>query len=321
MIPVLIGGTGRSGTTVLKNVLGCHPQVATMPFELRLIVDPGGALDLLSALTDRWSPYNADIAIHRFRRLALACASASLVSRALARGLVMMGMSPWRYPQVGVGTVIGERTYRRRLQILIDDLTHHVTSGSWAGSYPYQMRSTIYESGPFEKGRIASMLAEFIHDLYRHIPDGSAKTHWAEDTPYNVVHAEELAELFPHMRLIHIYRDPRDVLASYRTKHWGGDDTEAIALRLKGVMGRWFAVRETLSPDSYYEVALERLAESPPAVLSELCDFAGLPYDGALEQIPLDRVNAGRWRQDLSEDDVDVVIPILQPFLDRLGYQ
>ena len=47
-----------------------------MPGELRVIVDPGGALDLITALCERWSPYNADVAIQRFRSLMMECGRA-----------------------------------------------------------------------------------------------------------------------------------------------------------------------------------------------------------------------------------------------------
>ena len=51
--PIFIGGTGRSGTTILKKVLQQHSNIVTIPNELRIIIDPDGILDLFNALTER----------------------------------------------------------------------------------------------------------------------------------------------------------------------------------------------------------------------------------------------------------------------------
>lgn len=44
--PLFVGGTGRSGTTIVAQLLGAHPQAALVPIELRFHVDPGGLCDL-----------------------------------------------------------------------------------------------------------------------------------------------------------------------------------------------------------------------------------------------------------------------------------
>lgn len=313
MIPVFIGGTGRSGTTVLRQILAQHSCIAAMPYELRLIVDPGGVLDLISALSERWSPYSADIAIHQFRRLLLSCASRTRCSRVLARVLSSMGVTPRPYTKMGLGELIGQEYYRNRLDTLLRTITHHVTHGRWMGSPAFQVQPKIYEAGPFQRQEIAPLLAEFIHDLYRALPGKSNKTYWVEDSPYNIVYAYELWTVFPHMRFIHIYRDPLDVLASYRTTAWGGEHVEAIARRLAGILQRWFAIRECLPQESFTEIALEELAEKSRSHLTRICHFIGVEYEHALEEIPLNKVNAGRWRQDLTKAELRLIFPILEP--------
>ena len=321
MIPIFIGGTGRSGTTILKKVLASNSHVVAMPFELRMVVDPGGALDLVHFLSNRWSPYNADIAIHQFKRIAQECAFTSLPWRVVARSLAAIGISPWRYSQVGIATVVGNKYYRERVGFLLDEVVHDITAGNWTGSFPFQVRSKIYEAGPFEKAVIAVIVARFVHDLYCAIPNASVSTHWVEDTPYNLIHAVELCDLFPDMRLIHIYRDPRDVLASYRTKIWGGDDVVVIARRLAGILERWFIIREHLPKECFMELALEQLAEGPKEHLARICEFAGIQCEPAMMDIPLNQVNAGRWLGELSRTESELILPILAPYVKQLGYE
>ena len=69
--PIFIGGVGRSGTTLLQQVIGQHADIFTLPFESRFIIDIDGVLDLIYHLTDGWTPANLDLALERFRRLML----------------------------------------------------------------------------------------------------------------------------------------------------------------------------------------------------------------------------------------------------------
>jgi len=71
MLPgIFIGGTGRSGTGILHKALGCHEAIfALTPGEMRFLIDPDGLIDLIDALTVRYSPVQAREALFRFERL------------------------------------------------------------------------------------------------------------------------------------------------------------------------------------------------------------------------------------------------------------
>ena len=66
---IFIGGTGRSGTTVLQHVLSCHPELYSVPIETKFIVQSDGLYSLVQHLTDDYSITDASIGISRFKKL------------------------------------------------------------------------------------------------------------------------------------------------------------------------------------------------------------------------------------------------------------
>jgi len=49
--PIIVGGTGRSGTTVTARLLGHHPDYYLIPFEVKFIAGKGGLPDLVAGRT------------------------------------------------------------------------------------------------------------------------------------------------------------------------------------------------------------------------------------------------------------------------------
>ena len=325
LTPVFIGGTGRSGTTILKEILVCHSKVVSLPDELRMIVDPGGALDLILALSERWSPYNADIAIQCFQRVVRRCgrASSPLAIRAekLEKRLFRaIGLAPRKYLGLGLSNYFGRAYYRNRLNRLIEDLGSNSTAGNWAGSPGFPGKSRIFDCGPLERWETERLLESYFNDLYKRLARGD-ETHWVEDTPANILHAQELLSLFPNMKLIHIYRDPRDVLASYRTFSWGGKDIQIMAKRLAGIYCEWFKIRRSLPAESYLEISLEKLSQYQESTTSEICDFLDLPFEQELTGIQLDKAHAGRWKRDLTKDELASATPYLAAYISAYQYE
>jgi hypothetical protein len=324
MTPIFIGGTGRSGTTVLKQTLGLSSRIVSLPRELRVIVDPDGAIDLMYALSERWSPYAADKAVFRFFRMLEHSEAERPVTEKLGKLFKKLGMSPPRpYRRLALGEYFVQAFYRERVEELSNAIVHHESRGSWVGSEPWQYPALIRESGPFELAEIRDILASFFDDLFGNRASSQAQTHWVEDTPYNIVRYRELVTLFPGMRFIHICRDPRDVVASYRLRSWGGDRVEVIARRLAGIMNRWGEVRSKLRPGEYLEIRLEDLAASPVSKLKEVFEYIGLDMDLDPEELPIGRrsLHSGRWKNELTPEEIERVEPHLLPVLQMFGYE
>ena len=98
-MPVLfVGGTGRSGTTVLGRLLGAHPDYAMVPSESKFISGPGGLCDLARGATTL-PKFEALVLGRRFRtrfgRGLHTIVDATTVEGALRRLRDRLGSEPW----------------------------------------------------------------------------------------------------------------------------------------------------------------------------------------------------------------------------------
>lgn len=293
MIPIFVGGTGRCGTTVLRRALGAHPDVTTLRGEFRIISDPDGLLDLYHNLTHRWTPGRANRALHRFEEL--------VRNRAAPVG-----------HKYNLGAWCGSAHWlEKRLQALMKALVRHRTPARGKAG------AAFYESGPWNENRVGALLGLFVYNYYERI--NAEATAFVDDTPDLGALTDEVRFLFPEALIVHMIRDPFDVLASFREVYysgrWTSDNLAANAWRIAGMLDRCDAQRPDLT------IRLEDLVDDPPGVLRVVCEEAGLDYcDEMAAHVNEGLAHLGRWREELSEEDMPIAEKILGNRRKALGY-
>ena len=65
---ILISGSGRSGTNILKTVISSNSRVTcvTPYFDPHFIISPGGVMDFYNSFSSTWSPFYSDYKIKQF---------------------------------------------------------------------------------------------------------------------------------------------------------------------------------------------------------------------------------------------------------------
>jgi hypothetical protein len=164
-------------------------------------------------------------------------------------------------------------------------------------------------------------LGTFVRSLIKDLLHDTGKRFFVEDNTWNVLFAKELVEILPEAKIIHVYRDPRDVVASFSHQRWSPKDKIQGALWYKDMMTYWFNLRAILPLDSYYELSLEHFVASPEAMLREICQFAGISFHKAMLQVDLSHAHSGRWRREYSEEEKVAVQDILGEIIFELGYE
>ena len=340
MLPgIFIGGTGRSGTGILHEALGCHEAIfALAPGEMRFLIDPDGLISLVDTLTVRYSPVQAREALFRFERLMN----------------VYLTVSPKApYKGYDLAHCLGGEYYWRRLDEFCDELTDLEYDGTdlqvepehnrlmgWAREVQRNLKKLpclasihthtrlsmprtklkVVKYFP-DRTRLMKVVATFVGDLFRHAAKQRGKETWCEKTPLNILHIDFLWELFPESAIIHIKRDPRGVVYSLNRQFWAPHDVRGACMFLKGIYDHWFNLKSKIDLDKhrYLEVKLEDLAAAPRAVLEQITFLCGVDNNFInLPNIRLDKVDY--WKEEMPKTDKELVTTILGSYIEMMDY-
>lgn len=185
----------------------------------------------------------------------------------------------------------------------------------------------------FRDGRTyASLFASLITGY----AESRSKKRSGEKTPQHVEHVETLIQWFPDASILHIVRDPRDVVASLLRMPWGHRSAAANAIWWADLVG---AARHIESLPCYLSIRYEDLIHDPRSLLSEICSSIGEPYvdeflstDSAdtaapdrswyrRAHEPLSGSRVGLWRNDLTQRQVRMVEWLTGPLMATYGYE
>jgi hypothetical protein len=103
------------------------------------------------------------------------------------------------------------------------------------------------------------------------------KTRWVDKSPGYAMIPNFLDSMFPDCQIVHVIRDPRDVLDSWR-RRWG------FRRSVRGVQSWAHHVRRarkfgSAHPDRYLEIRYEEMVRSPERIVRELIDWLDEPWD------------------------------------------
>jgi hypothetical protein len=174
----------------------------------------------------------------------------------------------------------------------------------------------------------------FFAALLRFYAKAHGKRRCGEKTPRHALFTETLCQWYPSARIIHLLRDPRDVVASLVRMPWADHN-------VLGNTRLWLrcnlAARRSRHRLQYMAVRYEDLVTSPEQELSRVCAFLGEEYspamlvpkpDGAGVQPwyqradePLTAERMGSWCEHLTPDEAALVEWFVGRHMQTFGYQ
>jgi hypothetical protein len=309
--PVFVGGTGRSGTTVMGYLLGKHRDVRTStPIEIKFLSNRSGLLDVVFGRNESPSKKLEPVSIFHYRtyrKRRLREKKRRLREKEkLANILAEFEDQVWNKwwdidapPPHGRGLTSG--ISRPNLEKLMSSLRRDLKLNRiWAArKFMKRFISLQYEAG--------------------------SEKYWVETTPMNIPTADKLLKLFPNALFITMVRDPRDVIASLLTKNWGPTTP------MEGLT--WIEERLTDGHNALKEVplkqkitiALEDLAinkrEETYQKLSNFLKISDSPLMRKFfdDELTPENATSGRWKKEISSPEFDAAYVQVEKKLEELS--
>ena len=318
---VFITGTGRSGTNILKKIFSQHPDIASLPFEFRFTIDPDGILDFYNTYPNAWSPYGADHKIKRLESFLLGLASQSEEKRKKVEAsrstdsLLMSGPSyaGWELDKHIPG-------YSNYVKELIKNLTSFQHAGVWPGTLEGSENNQMYFSAPMTKEELKPIISSFLQKCFDSILNQQGKRILQEDNTHNLWYASDLLSMFPAGKMIHIVRDPRDVISSLKTQRWAPNNIDNLITWYNAVMDQWQIQKSLLNREQFIEIRFEDLIATQEKIVNDLCDFLGINFNSEILNLDLSKHNIGRYEQDLSKEEIEKIELSCALAIKRYGY-
>jgi hypothetical protein len=281
--PLFTGGSGRSGTTIILNLLKDHPQVhSSLPREIKYLTSRYGLNDL-----NFGRPLSLEEDLKN-KKDNLAATVLNLIGRKKEQFFVKYLTTTWWSEMGKKGKARG----------LIQGITYEQLQSAVAKFQTDFKRDKLQASRVFYQ---QLSLAQINKD---------AITYFADSTPVNMMQANYLYRLFPSAKFINMIRDGRDVALSVAKEKWGPNDPfKALSWWANRVLASHRALLKVGTEDQLHMRLEDLIANDRDNEYARLLDF--LKINDAVQcksyfkqtMLP-EKMSQGIWQQEVKNPNL-----------------
>lgn len=278
-IPVFIGGTGRSGTTILLNLLSRHPDFhASMPREIKYLTNRHGLIDLIFTRPLRFEEN------FKSRRNNLAARALPLFGQSKLSSCEKEMFGSW-------WSELGKKGLPRGLE---QGIPREVLDREFQ-KFKLEFKSDRMSAARnlFQSLSLAQMIE-------------SPKRYFGDSTPVNMMQADLIFQLLPDSKFVSVVRDGRDVASSVVKEKWGPNNHFEALRWWQNRISKAHLALSRIPTDRFIEIRIEDLViHERMATFEKIVSFLDLESHPRLEkfftnEILPDRLHAGRWKTEVA---------------------
>ena len=184
-------------------------------------------------------------------------------------------------------------------------------------------------------------VCELVYESYAKVVAGKTTARlFGDKNPHYALLVHQLLKVFDRARFVHVVRDPRDNVLSYKSVPFDVENTSALAYRWRAY-NQHILRAQRAAPDRFLRIRYEDLLAEPEHTLQELCQFLGLSYESSMLGFfeehpsnfygegsawfgnlgrPLDTAQANKWQSQLASNEVADIEAICGQLLTTFGY-
>ena len=221
------------------------------------------------------------------------------------------------------------------------ELAERILAMGWVKNWGLALQPSAFAGERSFAGIVARVYAAWA--------EKQGKPRWGDKTPRYLVHIPLLLKLFPAAKILHIYRDGRDVALSWLRYGIGPRNLFTAARMWSDMVRAGRRAGSALGPERYLEIRYEALLADPAAIMRQVCAFVGEPFTEAVLRpsvVPRKNANhtgnlffigkpraprprqteivpayAGRWKQAMPPADRILFESAAGDLLRELGYE
>ncbi|OOQ59514.1 sulfotransferase family protein [Mucilaginibacter pedocola] len=218
---------------------------------------------------------------------------------------------------------------------LVSDVVEYVQANPvpWEGV-------TLNADELYEESAVNSLF-ELNRLIYEKAAESKQAKYWCCKSMNNVYYADELEVQPEKLKYVYLYRDGRDVAASFKKAIVGDKHIYHIADQWRKDQEASIALSKIIPADRFFSLNYENLIANPESTVRSLCEFLDIAYNpemlnyytsktskitaasgemwSNLEK-PIMATNTGKYLKEFKENDLEIFELVAGDVLLELGY-
>lgn len=229
----------------------------------------------------------------------------------------------------------GELSYPENYNRLVSDVVDYVNAN------PVPWEGVVFNKRQIVERSTSNSLFEINKLIYEIAAESKNAAMWCCKSMNNVYFSSELESHGSIKKYIYLYRDGRDVAASFKKAIVGEKHIYSLARQWKQDQEECFRLRDSIPADRFFSLNYEELIIEPEKTVKRLCDFLDITFTINMLQYytsqtskvtaasgemwknlekPIMTDNTGNYLKSFEKNDLDIFELVAGDTLAKLGY-